>query len=366
MRYKGAEVAALESKKLAKRYRRLPKLNQRSLLGLSLLVAVPIVWLQFKPHSQQIQKHNFVANLVSLQLPQPSPLVTLDKPQPITPVQPQQKKAKEHSTKSVKHKRPTNKTTKHSPKRKQKPHKYTAPAIELRVAIARNVSQLAIASSTSAKVIDANRRVIMQLLPGQAFQAQTANSTIFFQDWQVPSFMWIEPTRGGAVYVGGFWYRGKVLLLSQGDTLLAVNYVDLEQYLTSVVGSEMSGAAPIEALKAQAIAARSYALVHKFRPATQWYDLGNDERHQAYKGVATEYNTTHQAVNETAGQILSYQGGVVESLYGATQEIVTNAHNGWGMSQTGAYTYASSGYNYQQILAIYYPKTELSRLEAKR
>lgn len=345
----------------------MPKLNQRSLLGLSLLVVVPVVWLQFKPHSQQTQQDNFVANSVSLQLPQPSPSPAPDKIQPTNPVQPQQKKTKELATKSVKHKRPTNKTaTKPSPKRKQKPHKYTAPAIELRVAIAQNASQLAIASSTTAKVMDANKRVIMQLLPGQAFPAQTANSTIFFQDWQVPSFMWIEPTRGGAVYVGERWYRGKVLLLSQGDTLLAVNYVDLEQYLTSVVGSEMSASAPIEALKAQAIAARSYALVHKFRPATQWYDLGNDQRHQAYKGVATEYNTTHQAVSQTSGQILSYQGGVVESLYGATQEIVTNAHRGWGMSQTGAYTYASSGYDYQQILAIYYPKTEISRLEAKR
>lgn len=345
----------------------MPKLNQRSLLGLSLLVTVPIVWLQFKPPSQQIQKDNFVANLVSLQLPQPSPSPAPDKIGSINPVQTQQKQTKELATKSVRHKSPTKTTaTKHSPKRKQKPHKYTAPAIELRVAIAKDISQLAIASSTTAKVIDANRRVIMQLLPGQAFQAQTANSTIFLQDWQVPSFMWIEPTRGGAVYVGDRWYRGKVLLLSRGDTLLAVNYVDLEQYLTSVVGSEMSAAAPIEALKAQAIAARSYALVHKFRPATQWYDLGSDERHQAYKGVATEYNTTHQAVNETSGQILSYQGGVVESLYGATQEIVTNAHNGWGMSQTGAYTYASSGYKYEQILAIYYPKTEIARLEAKR
>ena len=55
-----------------------------------------------------------------------------------------------------------------------------------------------------------------------------------------------------------------------------------------------------------------------FRPASQWYDLSNDERNQAYQGLATEYNTTHQAVAETAGEILTYQGGVVESLYGAT------------------------------------------------
>lgn len=350
----------------------MPKLKQRSLLGFPLLVVVPIVWLQFKPHQEQTptqtQQNNFVANRVSLQLPQPSPASTPNKPQPIASVRAKQQQAteKERPAEKIAQKRPVKTTSQHSPKRQAKPRRYTAPAIEIRVAIAKNISQLAIASSTKANVFDANRKVTMQLSAGQAFQAQTANSTIFFKDWQIPAMMWIEPTRGGAVYIGDRWYRGKLLLLAQGDKLLAVNYVDLEQYLTSVVGSEMSAAAPMEALKSQAIAARSYALVHKFRPATQWYDLGNDERHQAYKGVATEYNTTHQAVNETAGQILSYQGGVVESLYAATDEIVAKAHNGSGMSQTGAYSYASSGYNYQQILAIYYPKTEISRLEVKR
>lgn len=58
--------------------------------------------------------------------------------------------------------------------------------------------------------------------------------------------MWIEPTREGAVFVGERWYRGKLLLVAQGDKLLAVNYVGLEQYLASVVGSEMSAAAPLK------------------------------------------------------------------------------------------------------------------------
>ena len=138
-----------------------------------------------------------------------------------------------------------------------------------------------------------------------------------------------------------------MLLIAQENKLLAINYVDLEQYLLSVVGSEMSAAAPIEVPKAQAVAARSYALVHTFRPANQWFDVTSFERHQAYKGIATEYNTTHQAISETSGQILSYQGGVVESLYAATQAIVDKVHKGSGMSQNGAYAYASQGYDYR-------------------
>lgn len=257
-------------------------------------------------------------------------------------------------------------TTRIDAKTKPKSRLYTALAIEIRVKVAQNINNIAIASSTTANLLDANGQVIEQLPANQSFQAITNNSTILFENWQIPTGVWIEPTEGGAIFIGNRWYRGKLLLVGQKDKLLAVNYVDLEQYLLSVVGSEMSAAAPIEALKAQAIAARSYAVVHTFRPASQWYDLGSDERHQAYKGVATEYNTTQQAVGETAGQILSYQGGVVESLYGATQAVVDKAHNGSGMSQTGAYQNAAQGYDYQQILAIYYPGVEISRLEPKK
>jgi peptidoglycan hydrolase-like amidase len=255
------------------------------------------------------------------------------------------------------------KTQAQSSKNKTNTRPYTAPAVEIRVAIARNVSSIAIASSTVANIIDGNGQSLEPLPPSEAIQISANNSTILFQNWQIPSLLWIEPTEGGAVFVGNSWYRGKLLLIAQGNNLLAINYVDLEEYLLSVVGSEMSAAAPIEALKAQAVAARSYALVHIFRPANGWFDVTSGERHQAYKGIATEYNTTHQAVGETAGEILSSQGGVVESLYAATQEIVDRAHKGAGMSQTGAYAYANQGYDYRQILGVYYPGVAIARLK---
>ena len=262
---------------------------------------------------------------------------------------------------------------KHPPKAKPKSSKskadtrlYSAPAIEIRVAIAQNIRSIAIASTTEANVIDSNGQALEQLPPSEAFQVSASSSSILFQKVQIPSPLWIEPTDGGAVFVGNSWYRGRLLLVAQGNKLLAVNYVDLEEYLLSVVGSEMSAAAPMETLKAQAVAARSYALAHTFRPANQWFDVTSSERHQAYKGITTEYNTTHQAVSETTGEILSYQSGVVESLYAATQAIVDKAHKGAGMSQNGAYAYANLGYSYQQILGVYYPGVAIALLESKR
>ncbi len=345
-------------------------MRMRNLLWFSPFIGLPFLLLQLSSQNQQTapqtKEANFIASPVTfLQADkrspkQPSLTITAN---PSIPKKVRQRKAAVKKT-----------TARAGRKPKPRSRPYTAPAIEIRVKVAQDINNIAIAqarsqsfaSSTEANLLDANGQAIEQLPPNQSFQLGASNSNILFENWQIPSAIWIEPTRGGAVFVGDRWYRGRLLLVAQGDKLLAVNYVDLEQYLASVVGSEMSAAAPIEALKAQAIAARSYALVHTFRPASSWYDLGSDERHQVYKGVATEYNTTHQAVSETAGQILSYQGGVVESLYGATQAIVDRAHKGVGMSQTGAYQYAAQGYDYQQILAIYYSGTEIARLEAKR
>ena len=153
-------------------------------------------------------------------------------------------------------------------KSKVKSPPYTAPAISIRVALAIGAKDLAVASSTPARILDVNGKLIQQLPAGQSFLAQPIDYAIALKDWQLPSAIWVEPTEGGAVYVGSRAYRGRLLLISQGSTLLAVNHVDLEQYLMSVVGSEMSASERLEALTAQAIAARSYALVHLARPAS--------------------------------------------------------------------------------------------------
>jgi hypothetical protein len=239
---------------------------------------------------------------------------------------------------------------------------YRAPKLEIKVAILRDAESTVIGTSTQASIQDRSGRLIETISASQGFAVQPNGNGLTIGDWQLPYAVWLQPSAGGFVYVGDRWYRGKLLLVSQGSTLLAVNYLDLEDYLYSVVGSEMHSNAPLAALKAQAIAARSYAIVHMIRPASEWYHLGATQRWQAYKGLEREYNTTHQAVNETAGQILSYKGGIVESLYAATDEIVSNVHQGIGMSQTGAYDLATQGYDYQQILGRYYPGVSLARL----
>ncbi len=239
------------------------------------------------------------------------------------------------------------------------------PAPEVRVAIARGAKLIPIGSSTRGYLVDDNGRSLTSLAADQAIAVQPNSQGMMVGDVQVPSSIWIKPKSGGLFYLDGRWYRGRLRLLVEAEGLTAVNYVDLEQYVASVVGAEVSPGWPIAALKAQAIAARSYALAHSFRPASRFFDLGNDQQWQVYQGVEDEWNTTHQATKATRGIVLSKSGSVMVSMYAANDDIVKNVFGGQGMSQTGAYELAQQGFNYLQILGNYYPGAGLSRIRVQ-
>src|SRR5207244_11934596 len=84
----------------------------------------------------------------------------------------------------------------------------------------------------------------------------------------------------GPIRVDGRAYRGKILLIPESDLIRVVNEILVEEYLYSVVGSEVSAAWPIEALKAQAVASRTYAYYHVNHPRNARYDVFNDTRSQ--------------------------------------------------------------------------------------
>lgn len=255
-------------------------------------------------------------------------------------------------------------TSSTSPKAPAKTAAKSIPDIELRVAIAKGADTLAIASSTSADIHDSSGKFLGEMPAQEVFYAQPKDQSVTLGKWQAP-ILRIRPTQGGYVFVGEHWYRSEVMVILEPQGLLAVNAVSLEAYLPSVVGSEMPSYWPAEALKAQAVAARSYALAQYIRPASDYYQLGSTEAWQVYKGLDGETDSTRKAVEQTLGQILSYNGGIVDSLYAATDEIVIEAHGGIGMSQHGANKLAAQGYDYLHILGAYYPGTGLASLEAE-
>lgn len=238
-------------------------------------------------------------------------------------------------------------------------------AIQMRVLLHKGVASLPISTSAGGDVIDVQSgRRLSALSPQTGYQMQADGKTILLNSNSLPSLIWIDPAVNGVTFVGDRGYRGRLLIVSNESRLWVVNYVNLQQYLYSVVGSEVSPSWPMEALKAQAVAARSYALTYHLKPVNrELYDLGNDEYYQVYKGIESEASRTRQAVNSTSGEFVSYRGGVVESLYAATDDIVMEAFQGKGMSQIGALNLAEQGQDYRRILATYYAGTGVARIE---
>jgi stage II sporulation protein D len=187
-------------------------------------------------------------------------------------------------------------------------------AVEMRVAIQDGVPQVTVGSSTRAIVRDSAGRDLGEIAAMNAFLAAPNGGMVKLDRWQAKQ-IWVEPTAGGYVFIGNRWYRGRTQVIVTAKGLTAVNYVDLEQYLYSVLGGEMYPTWPIEALKAQAVVARSYVLYQRENSANALYDVGNTTSWQVYKGIADETSSTQAAVNATAGQVLTNQGRIIEAVF---------------------------------------------------
>jgi stage II sporulation protein D len=109
---------------------------------------------------------------------------------------------------------------------------------------------------------------------------------------------------GGAQYRGGLSFRP-----NSGNTFNVINNLSIEEYLYGVINSEMGYKNPGEALKAQAVAARSFAMLNMDAHAGDGFDMCATAHCQVYKGYADEHAETTAAVKDTAGLML-YSGGV--------------------------------------------------------
>lgn len=124
------------------------------------------------------------------------------------------------------------------------------------------------------------------------------------------------------VRVSGRLYLGRVSVgrAAGKKTLIAINRLPLETYLLGIVGSEMSPAWPMEALKAQAVAARTYALERRMmmRAANKPYDLESTVLSQVYQGAEKIRPSIVQAVVETRGEVLAFKHRLAQALFHST------------------------------------------------
>jgi SpoIID/LytB domain protein len=179
-----------------------------------------------------------------------------------------------------------------------------APALGLAVTPAAGKPQLlATKTSVSHKAIKGWRLrrsgssiLLREKVAGAWHAAKTLGSRATFTDTaqQIPV---ITPS-------GSISYRGAIVGEIESGAMEAVNVVNLELYVQSVVASEMPSSWPAAALQAQAVAARTYARHGINNPKTGWYDVDGDTRDQAYGGVPVETPRATKSVTATAGEII--------------------------------------------------------------
>ncbi|MGE4357742.1 MAG: SpoIID/LytB domain-containing protein [Candidatus Omnitrophota bacterium] len=130
----------------------------------------------------------------------------------------------------------------------------------------------------------------------------------------------IKPLReAGEIIINGRKYRGEIDIIKTKDLkLLVVNHIELENYLYGVLSHEVSIHWPLEALKAQAIASRTYALYQRKVNGDKDYDLTGDFYSQVYGGSSAERYRSTRAINLTKGKVLVYKGEIFPAYFHAT------------------------------------------------
>ncbi len=185
---------------------------------------------------------------------------------------------------------------------------------ELRVALKKEVNQVKVGSSTPAIIKDAAGKKLGSLQARESLVALSSGDKISVSRWQATGII-IEPSDNGYVWIGEGWYRGRIRLVLQNKSITAVNLVDIEEYLYSVVGAEAIPSWPIESLKAQAVAARTYALYKSKIAGNRFYDLDASTNSQVYKGLTSEYESTLEAVQKTQDEILTYENKPIMAVF---------------------------------------------------
>ena len=154
-------------------------------------------------------------------------------------------------------------------------------------------------------------------------------------------------------------YRGTFLIYLSAGELLLVNQLILDQYLYGVLPCEVSSNWEKEALKAQAVAARTFAIYNRLNNKTPEYDLEAGVASQVYKGRDIEAGPTNDAINDTAGEILAYEDGIIQAFFHSNSGGKTaSSAEVWGsdykylQSVDDPYSASSKGYKWSYELSV--------------
>lgn len=270
---------------------------------------------------------------------------------------------------------------------------FTQPCFAIKIGLVDAASRAVIGSSVNAAVIDGNsNRTIFTLAGMVPYELRAYRNNIAikvngsYYDLKT-NFISIKTYNSGFLSVKNKWYRGHFIVYNRNGYLTVINKINLEDYIKGVVPSEMPSGWSYEAHKAQAIAARSYALANLGKRASHGYDLKDTPEDQAYGGASAEKRNTNRAVEDTREIVLIYDSKIIPAYYSASaggqtttsgkvwthnlpylqsvpsfDDKIKKSGHGVGMSQHGANNLAKQGYNAYQILQYFYRGVQFARI----
>ncbi len=166
---------------------------------------------------------------------------------------------------------------------------------------------------------------------------RTADTSVLFVYAKNDEYLRIRPKSDNnlyALYLNGKLYRGELEVRRFSDSdLTVINELNFEEYLYGVVPYEMPASFHLEALKAQAVAARTFTLGNLGKYSSLSFNLDNTQASQVYNGIEGEKSSTNIAVQQTAGKKVLYNGRLAQIFYSSASGGKTaNVKNVWGSS----------------------------------
>lgn len=268
------------------------------------------------------------------------------------------------------------------------------PAKAIDIGLIDNQAAFAIGSSQGAQIINEKTgKVLYEIAPMEMYTLKAYKNTIgIFVDNVAYNLgctkIVIKPLNHGFMSAKKRWYRGVFVVKNIDNKLVLINSLPIEEYLLGVVPSEMPSSWSPEALKAQAIVARSYAIANRGKHAKLGYDLKDTTEDQAYGGATSEKAATNRAVLDTENIVITQDKKIIPAYYHASagghtlnssevwskdlpfiravpsfdDNVKKNGH-GIGMSQHGANYLAKEGYDAFQILDYFYKNINFGKLK---
>jgi len=268
------------------------------------------------------------------------------------------------------------------------------PSFAIKIGLLEQQPDFNIGSSKGAQIINEKTgKVLYSIQPMQMYTFKAYKGTIGLfvngKPYNLGSTrIVVKPEMNGFLCAKQRWYRGVFIVQNINNELVLINNLPIEEYLLGVVPSEMPSGWSQEALKAQAIAARSYAIANRGKHAKYGYDLKDTTEDQVYGGATSEKPSTNKAVLDTESIVLTYDRKIIPAYYHASSggqtknssevwykdlpfiksvpsfdaNIAKNGH-GIGMSQYGANNLAKEGYDAFQILNHFYNDIHFGKIK---